>query len=70
MVTTDEHRLEVTMPEGYPRDAPLFRMLPPVFHPTSRLHAHRVPRSRAELLDELARASSAVIDAEGRPTTP
>src|SRR3954471_23943107 len=31
--TVDEHRLEVTMPRGYPRDAPLFRMLTPVFHP-------------------------------------
>lgn len=35
----DEHRLEVTMPRGYPRDAPLFRMLTPVFHPNIAPHA-------------------------------
>jgi hypothetical protein len=34
-----EHRLEVTMPRGYPRDAPLFRMLTPVFHPNIAPHA-------------------------------
>jgi ubiquitin-protein ligase len=34
-----EHRLEVTMPSGYPRDAPLFRMLTPVFHPNIAPHA-------------------------------
>lgn len=34
-----EHRLEVTMPHGYPRDAPLFRMLTPVFHPNIAPHA-------------------------------
>jgi ubiquitin-protein ligase len=33
-----EHRLEVTMPHGYPRDAPLFRMLTPVFHPNIAPH--------------------------------
>jgi len=37
--TVDEHRLEVTMPHGYPRDAPLFRMLTPVFHPNIAPHA-------------------------------
>jgi Ubiquitin-conjugating enzyme len=37
--TADEHRLEVTMPRGYPRDAPLFRMLTPVFHPNIAPHA-------------------------------
>jgi ubiquitin-protein ligase len=35
----EEHRLEVTMPSGYPRDAPLFRMLTPVFHPNIAPHA-------------------------------
>jgi ubiquitin-protein ligase len=35
----DEHRLEITMPSGYPRDAPLFRMLTPVFHPNIAPHA-------------------------------
>jgi hypothetical protein len=34
-----EHRLEITMPRGYPRDAPLFRMLTPVFHPNIAPHA-------------------------------
>jgi hypothetical protein len=37
--TADEHRLEVTMPRGYPRDAPLLRMLTPVFHPNIAPHA-------------------------------
>jgi len=37
--TVDEHRLEITMPRGYPRDAPLFRMLTPVFHPNIAPHA-------------------------------
>jgi ubiquitin-protein ligase len=37
--TIDEHRVEVTMPRGYPRDAPLFRMLTPVFHPNIAPHA-------------------------------
>ncbi len=37
--TADEHRLEITMPRGYPRDAPLFRMLTPVFHPNIAPHA-------------------------------
>ncbi|HTR51250.1 MAG TPA: ubiquitin-conjugating enzyme E2 [Kofleriaceae bacterium] len=36
--TVGEHRLEVTMPQGYPRDAPLFRMLSPVFHPNIAPH--------------------------------
>jgi ubiquitin-protein ligase len=34
-----EHRLEVSMPRGYPRDAPMFRMLTPVFHPNIAPHA-------------------------------
>jgi hypothetical protein len=37
--TATEHRLEVTMPRGYPRDAPMFRMLTPVFHPNIAPHA-------------------------------
>lgn len=35
----EEHRLEVSLPRGYPRDAPLFRMLTPVFHPNIAPHA-------------------------------
>jgi hypothetical protein len=34
-----DHRLEITLPGGYPRDAPLFRMLTPVFHPNIAPHA-------------------------------
>ena len=37
--TASEHRLEITLPGGYPRDAPLFRMLTPVFHPNIAPHA-------------------------------
>jgi hypothetical protein len=37
--TVTEHRLELTMPRGYPRDAPLCRMLTPVFHPNIAPHA-------------------------------
>jgi hypothetical protein len=37
--TATEHRLEVSMPRGYPRDAPMFRMLTPVFHPNIAPHA-------------------------------
>lgn len=35
----NEHRLEITLPQGYPREAPLFRMLTPVFHPNIAPHA-------------------------------
>jgi ubiquitin-protein ligase len=34
-----EHRLELTVPRGFPRDAPLCRMLTPVFHPHIAPHA-------------------------------
>ena len=37
--TIDEHRLEISLPRGYPRDAPVFRMLTPVFHPNIAPHA-------------------------------
>jgi ubiquitin-protein ligase len=39
IVLAHEHRLEVTLPKGYPRDAPVFRMLTPVFHPNIAPHA-------------------------------
>ena len=50
-----EHRLEVTLPLGYPRDAPLFRMLSPVFHPNIAPHAVCIGDhwSAAEPLDAL-----------------
>jgi ubiquitin-protein ligase len=35
----DQHRLEITLPRGYPRDAPTCRMLTPVFHPNIAPHA-------------------------------
>ncbi len=35
----EEHRLEITLPGGYPRDPPLCRMLTPVFHPNIAPHA-------------------------------
>lgn len=35
----DEHRLEIRLPRGYPRDAPMCRMLTPVFHPNIAPHA-------------------------------
>ncbi len=35
----NEHKLEVTLPHGYPRDAPVCRMLTPVFHPNIAPHA-------------------------------
>lgn len=51
----DEHRLEVTLPRGYPRDAPLFRMLTPVFHPNIAPHAVCIGDdwSASEPLDQL-----------------
>jgi ubiquitin-protein ligase len=39
VVLHDEHRLEIKLPLGYPRDAPLCRMLTPVFHPNIAPHA-------------------------------
>src|ERR1700752_3292563 len=35
----DRHRLEISLPRGYPRDAPVCRMLTPVFHPNIAPHA-------------------------------
>lgn len=35
----DRHRLEISLPRGYPRDAPICRMLTPVFHPNIAPHA-------------------------------
>jgi ubiquitin-protein ligase len=39
LVIAKEHRLEVVLPKGYPRDAPICRMLTPVFHPNIAPHA-------------------------------
>jgi ubiquitin-protein ligase len=35
----DEHYVEIVLPAAYPRDAPFFRMLTPVFHPNIAPHA-------------------------------
>jgi ubiquitin-protein ligase len=34
-----QHRLEITLPRGYPRDAPVCRMMTPTFHPNIAPHA-------------------------------
>jgi len=39
VVVADTHRLEIALPAGYPRDAPLCRMMTPVFHPNIAPHA-------------------------------
>jgi ubiquitin-protein ligase len=39
IVLADEHYVEIVLPSGYPRDAPFFRMLTPIFHPNIAPHA-------------------------------
>jgi ubiquitin-protein ligase len=39
IVVVTPHKVEVTLPQGYPRDAPVCRMLTPVFHPNVAPHA-------------------------------
>ncbi len=39
IVEAIDHRVEVVLGHGYPRDAPVFRMLTPVFHPNIAPHA-------------------------------
>jgi ubiquitin-protein ligase len=55
LVVAKRHRVEVTLPLGYPRDAPLSRMLTPVFHPNVAPHAICIGDdwSAAEGLDHL-----------------
>jgi len=55
IVIAKQHRLEVVLPRGYPRDAPVCRMLTPVFHPNIAPHAVCVGDhwSAAESLDVL-----------------
>ena len=55
VIVTRKHRLEVTLPLGYPRDAPLCRMLTPVFHPNIAPHAVCIGDhwSAAESLDRM-----------------
>lgn len=38
ILLAQKHRLEITLPHGYPRDAPICRMLTPVFHPNIAPH--------------------------------
>ena len=51
----NKHRLEIRFPSGYPRDAPLCRMLTPIFHPNIAPHAVCIGDhwSAGESLDEL-----------------
>ncbi|TMQ12253.1 MAG: hypothetical protein E6J90_06590 [Deltaproteobacteria bacterium] len=58
-----EHRLEVTLPRGYPRDAPLFRMLTPVFHPNIAPHAVCIGDdwSAGESLDHLVQRVGEIL---------
>jgi len=39
IVFARDHRLEIVLPQTYPRDAPACRMLTPVFHPNIAPHA-------------------------------
>ena len=55
VIVAKNHRLEITLPHGYPRDAPLCRMLTPVFHPNIAPHAVCIGDhwSAAESLDSM-----------------
>jgi len=55
LVIAKSHRVEVVLPAGYPRDAPLCRMLTPVFHPNIAPHAICIGDhwSAAESLDQM-----------------
>jgi ubiquitin-protein ligase len=55
VITAKNHRLEVLLPHGYPRDAPICRMLTPVFHPNIAPHAVCIGDhwSAAESLDSM-----------------
>jgi ubiquitin-protein ligase len=55
MLFVDRHRLEIRLPRGYPRDAPVCRLLTPVFHPNIAPHAVCIGDhwTAAESLDNL-----------------
>lgn len=55
VVIAKKHRIEVVLPTGYPRDAPLCRMLTPVFHPNIAPHAICIGDhwTAAESLDQM-----------------
>jgi hypothetical protein len=50
-----KHRLEIRLPQGYPRNAPVCRMLTPVFHPNIAPHVVCIGEhwTAAESLDRL-----------------
>jgi ubiquitin-protein ligase len=55
VVLVREHRVEITLPKTYPRDAPVCRMLTPVFHPNIAPHTICIGDhwSAAERLDSM-----------------
>lgn len=55
LLFVNRHRLEIRLPRGYPRDAPVCRMLTPVFHPNIAPHAVCIGEhwTAAEALDTL-----------------
>ncbi|HEX8456650.1 MAG TPA: ubiquitin-conjugating enzyme E2 [Pyrinomonadaceae bacterium] len=55
LLFVNRHRLEVRLPRGYPRDAPVCRLLTPVFHPNIAPHAVCIGDhwTAAESLDNL-----------------
>jgi len=55
LLFVNRHRLEIRLPRGYPRDAPVCRMLTPVFHPNIAPHAVCIGDhwTAAESLDRL-----------------
>jgi len=55
LLFVDRHRLEIKLPRGYPRDAPVCRLLTPVFHPNIAPHAVCITDhwTAAESLDNL-----------------
>ncbi len=63
IVTADRHVLEITLPRFYPRDAPVCRMLTPVFHPNIAPHAVCVGDhwSAAESLDLLVQRVGEIL---------
>jgi ubiquitin-protein ligase len=55
IVIAKRHGIEIVLPAGYPRDAPLCRMLTPVFHPNIAPHAICIGDhwTAAESLDQM-----------------
>ena len=55
IVIAKRHGIEIVLPAAYPRDAPLCRMLSPVFHPNIAPHAICIGDhwTAAESLDQM-----------------